>query len=369
MTEQHLNEMKETHEMSLSEKEAKIEEWQQQVAQLNEGIGVIDRRILDLQKMQVDETTIKKKQEDVVRLQTQLQQKMQILNKDMLFLMNNETCPTCHQVIDATFKENTIKEKKEYTKEIEEALGQLNERFSSIHKQLADFENLRRKEIDLIKVKDRDISASKNYITNIKTLRDDIDHLENRIQNVNFSQLDKLKEDFEKIVHILKERSDDRSVMGYASVLLKDTGIKAKIIKTFLPEMNQLISKYMAALDFFAEFTLDETFEEKIKSRYRDEFSYNSFSEGEKIKIDVALLFAWRAIARRRASIDINLLVLDEIFDTSMDGEGVDEAAKLLLGLTSDENVFIISHKDQMVDRFDNVIHFVKNQNFSRIVE
>ena len=165
-----------------------------------------------------------------------------------------------------------------------------------------------------------------------------------------------------------EELSKDKQVQEIAAVLLKDTGIKTKIIKQYVPVINKLINKYLAAMDFFVSFELNENFEETINSRFRDEFTYDSFSEGEKMRIDLALLFAWRAVAKLRNSASTNLLIMDEVFDSSLDSSGTDEFLKILNGLTSDTNTFIISHKgDQLFDKFDHVIKFEKHKNFSYI--
>ena len=153
-----------------------------------------------------------------------------------------------------------------------------------------------------------------------------------------------------------------------AAVLLKDSGIKTKIIKQYIPVINKLINKYLAAMDFFVNFELNEGFEESIKSRFRDEFTYDSFSEGEKSRIDLALLFAWRAVAKLRNSASTNLLIMDEVFDGSLDVQGSDELIKILQSVVSDSNVFVISHKtDQLMDKFEHVIKFEKYKNFSRV--
>jgi len=151
-------------------------------------------------------------------------------------------------------------------------------------------------------------------------------------------------------------------------MILKDSGIKTRIIKQYIPVMNKLINKYLAAMDFFVDFQLDENFNETIKSRFRDVFSYASFSEGEKMRIDLALLFTWRAVSKLRNSVSTNLLIMDEVFDSSLDNTGTEEFLKILNDLTSDTNVFIISHKgDQLYDKFHSVIRFEKHKNFSRI--
>jgi Na+-transporting NADH:ubiquinone oxidoreductase subunit NqrC len=179
----------------------------------------------------------------------------------------------------------------------------------------------------------------------------------------------------DKFVTDLKNRQTNKEdlhhqkgILDVASVMLKDTGIKTKIIKQYVPIMNKLINKYLAAMDFFVQFELDENFNEKIKSRFRDEFTYASFSEGEKMRIDLALLFTWRSIAKLRNSASTNLLIMDEVFDSSLDNTGTEEFLKILESLTVDTNVFVISHKgDQLYDKFHSVIKFEKTKNFSRI--
>jgi DNA repair exonuclease SbcCD ATPase subunit len=175
------------------------------------------------------------------------------------------------------------------------------------------------------------------------------------------TELDKAIDDYNSEV-------DERAVMTAAAAILKDGGIKAKIIKQFIPIINKLINKYLSAMDFFVQFELNEQFEESIKSRFRDEFSYASFSEGEKMRINLAILFTWRAVAKMRNSISTNLLIMDEVFDSSLDSGGTEEFMKILTNLTQDTNTFIISHKgDQLFDKFERVIKFEKHKNFSRI--
>ena len=158
------------------------------------------------------------------------------------------------------------------------------------------------------------------------------------------------------------------SIYNTAQILLKDTGIKSRIIKQYVPVINKLINKYLAAMEFFVDFNLDEDFKETIRSRHRDDFVYSSFSEGEKMRIDLSLLFTWRAIAKLKNSASTNILIMDEIFDSSLDSQGTDEFLKIIKELTSDTNIIIISHKtDQLLDKFSNVIKFEKYKNFSRI--
>jgi ABC-type multidrug transport system ATPase subunit len=164
------------------------------------------------------------------------------------------------------------------------------------------------------------------------------------------------------------ELSEEKNVLSVVSNLLKDGGIKSKIIKQYIPVINKLINKYLSAMEFMCQFELDEQFNETIKSRYRDVFSYASFSEGEKMRINLAILFTWRSLAKLRNSINTNILIMDEVFDSSLDSNGTEEFIKIINSLTSDTNTFIISHKtDQLYDKFEKVIKFEKVKNFSRI--
>ena len=200
------------------------------------------------------------------------------------------------------------------------------------------------------------------------TLQSEIDHLENgHVDNADYTDLEKLKEEIVTLDDLKSKLREDKTYAEASRNMLQDTGIKTKIIKQYLPIMNKLINTYLTSMEFYINFTLNENFEENIKSRYRDDFTYESFSEGEKMRIDLALLFTWRAIAKMKNSTNTNLLILDEIFDSSLDGTGTDEFLKILNTL-GDENVFVISHKqDALADKFRSTIKFEKVKNFSHV--
>ena len=213
--------------------------------------------------------------------------------------------------------------------------------------------------------------------TNITATRQIIKSLEKNIEDLSTTgDVNKIKEEIKAANEILQELEETKEELAnkndtqkIASSLLKDSGIKTLIIKQYLPIMNKLVNKYLASMDFFVNFNLDENFNETIKSRYRDEFSYASFSEGEKMRIDLALLFTWRAIAKLKNSTNTNLLILDEVFDSSLDDAGTQEFLKILYTLGKDQNVFVISHKgDVLQDKFNNIIRFDKVRGFSRIL-
>ena len=197
----------------------------------------------------------------------------------------------------------------------------------------------------------------------------EIDHLKNnKVDERDHEELEQLKDELVTLEDLKSKLQEDKTYAEASKNMLQDTGIKTKIIKQYLPIMNKLINTYLTSMEFYVNFTLNESFEETIKSRYRDDFTYASFSEGEKMRIDLALLFTWRAIAKMKNSTNTNLLILDEIFDSSLDGAGTDEFLKILNTL-GDENVFVISHKqDALVDKFRSTIKFEKVKNFSHMV-
>jgi DNA repair exonuclease SbcCD ATPase subunit len=190
----------------------------------------------------------------------------------------------------------------------------------------------------------------------------------NKQIDTNTEELKVLKDQLRASLEKKQQLTEEKAVLEVASVLLKDSGVKTKIIKQYIPVINKLVNKYLAAMDFFVAFELNENFEETIKSRHRDDFSYESFSEGEKMRIDLALLFTWRAVSKLRNSASTNLLIMDEVFDSSLDNNGTEEFLKIIGTLTTDTNLFIISHKgDQLFDKFHSLIKFEKHKNFSRI--
>ena len=200
----------------------------------------------------------------------------------------------------------------------------------------------------------------------------EIDELKNRKDNLeeDNAKLVELKSELSTLVVKQQEVTTEKQYLEFAGSLLKDTGIKTRIIKQYLPVMNKLINKYLTAMDFFVNFNINENFEETIKSRHRDEFSYANFSEGEKMRIDLALLFTWRQIAKLKNSTNTNLLILDEVFDSSLDTVGTDEFLKLIHEMGTDTNIFVISHKgDQLFDKFRSVIKFQKVNNFSQVIK
>ena len=323
--------------------------------------GELFAQIVDNDKVNIKHTKLKD-------IQSQLKEKHRSHNKLVGFFEKNEDCPTCQQHINETFKSSMINKKKGEAEKVNSGMEELKLEL----KKVID----RQKEINVIavKIRENEVHIAKENSSLIQlekfnaVLQTEIDQLNNN--EVNNNDRNKLTELKETLSGLNMQKSKLREEQTYSEAsrnMLMDTGIKTKIIKQYLPVMNKLINTYLTSMEFYVNFTLNENFDETIKSRYRDEFTYASFSEGEKMRIDLALLFTWRAIAKMKNSTNTNILILDEIFDSSLDGTGTDEFLKILNTL-GDENVFVISHKqDILVDKFRSTIKFEKNRNFSHI--
>lgn len=300
-----------------------------------------------------------------------IQSKLNNCKKEHDFFADNHVCPTCTQELDEDFRQEKINE----------GATELNKMNTGVEDLLLEIGKEEEREHKFTKLSDKvmqlnaSISQSNFQITSIKK---NISDIETEIKELESSNPDK-KEEFVKLEGLVKKKKDlngtqaenkkDRDTLLVASQLLKDNGIKTRIIKTYLPAMNQLINQYLQSMDFYVNFTLDENFEEIIKSRYRDVFSYDSFSEGEKSRIDIALLLTWRSIAKLKNSVDTNLLILDEIFDSSLDQQGGSDLGWILRNFDDNTNVYVISHRDSLEGKFERTLTAVKEKNFSVIQE
>ena len=316
-----------------------------------------------------DQSDTEQKERKLKDLRATLAEKHKSHSSMLDFFNDNEDCPTCKQHIDEVFKEEMMVKQKQEVDKYQAGMDKMKSELSSTKQRL--------KEIKGIADKFRDNQLSiMSLNTSIIELEKFNHKIKSELQSLNgggvsksdTDKLKNLKEEHQKIDGERQSAKEERNYVEAAKVMLQDTGIKTKIIKQYLPIMNKLINKYLTSMEFYVNFTLNENFEETIKSRFRDDFTYASFSEGEKMRIDLALLFTWRAIAKMKNSTNTNLLILDEIFDSSLDGTGTDEFLKILNTL-SGENVFVISHKqDVLVDKFKDTIKFAKEKNFSHVV-
>jgi len=331
----------------------------------------LNNEIHDLREHIQHETLVTIRQQKLVKLQHQLQHKSQQLDNDIKFFEENEICPTCTQKIEEEFCVEVLNNKMLTKAEIKAALTELEKQNEEVQQQVQDIQDIYAQIQSLFNEFSVINARISGQQMNIETWMNELEELRKETNGVDTSKLEEAEKELIILQTELNELKANEHVMNYASTLLKDNGIKSKIIKTFIPVINQFINKYLAALDFFVEFTINEQFEEKMLSRFRDEFSYNSFSEGEKMRLNIAILFAWRAIAKLRGCIDCNLIILDELLDSSMDDDGIADVLKLLTNLTKDENVFVVSHKmkgNNWQDSFGRVLSFKKSRNFTKLV-
>ena len=357
------------------EKSEKIDEYRKRIETANASFlrdeaeaATVEAEINDLLTQIDDKETVSARIQKILNLESNLEKKKSNARKTIKFYHDNDECPTCTQNIDETIKCEKIDEKEKIITDVDVALASLQD-------------NLREAEnrLDCISGIQREISAKQNILrelqSSIKTHQKEIslwtkeiNDAEKKTEAFNDSVIKQLSEDYTALLGKKNVILEEREMFDLATVILRDSGIKSRIIKQYVPVINTLVNKYLAAMDFFVKFELNESFEEKILSRHRDDFTYDSFSEGEKMRIDLALLFTWRSIARMKNSANTNLLILDEVFDASLDANGCDEFLKLIHNLEQ-TNIFVISHKgDVLHDKFSNVIRFTKQKNFSRIV-
>ena len=369
---QNIEEYKKNHLVEINKKVKEVADNDVYLNKVTKDIGLIQKHIQQLNNKIVDKGTVESKNTKIITLQSKFGDSIKKLNKEISFYETNDNCPTCQQTIATETKDQQVSNKKNKITEIQDANSKLNGELQNVVNRLNEIETIQKHinahNSEIVKLNTQ-VTSTNSY--NRRLLKE-IEELRNRSSS-NENENEKLKllnEELEKCKTLAKELSVEKQYYEFASTLLKDTGIKTKIIKQYLPVMNKLINKYLTAMDFFVNFNLNENFEETIKSRHRDEFSYPSFSEGEKMRIDLALLFTWRQIAKMKNSVNTNLLILDEVFDSSLDGVGTEEFLKLLNSLDTNTNVFVISHKgDQLFDKFRSVIKFEKKNNFSQVAK
>ena len=365
---EHLLEKQNSNEKIIAEKKERIADTNVQIVDLGKKYWELNVENDTLKEQLVDEKSISTRIDKLAQLRHQIEAKRAVIDKDIRFFEKHDNCPTCTQAISKDFRDITVDSKVKETETINDGLIKLAKQYDESNVKLQQI-------IDVRTMINNNSMIQHSYKSKIDALVDYRDELETEIKGIAKTHADdgdRKLEDLEVELNSVAERynngMDEKQVLSAASMLLKDGGIKAKIIKQYIPIINKLINKYLSAMDFFVQFELDEEFNETIKSRFRDEFSYASFSEGEKMRINLAILFTWRAVAKLRNSASTNLLIMDEVFDSSLDTNGTEEFFKILQQLTSDTNTFIISHKgDQLYDKFDKVLKFEKKQNFSRL--
>ena len=375
MTREKINLQEKFIDQVVNNKSEIIAENHQKISDNNFTIGTRKEDIVGLEqdktKLSYDAQEQARLEEKITKLsktEAALQNRKDNHDRQIKFFKDNDECPTCEQSITDTTKQTQITTRTEKVGEITNGIRQLEElentEKSKLDVIITNLESIRKHDVEIAKLR-ATITEMEKF--NSKLAKDIETYESGSISDEDKEKLAKLKGQLELIEQQRSKLTEDKFYVDVAKNLLQDSGIKTKIIKQYLPIMNKLVNTYLSSMDFFVNFNIDENFNETIKSRFRDEFSYASFSEGEKMRIDLALLFTWRAIAKMKNSTNTNLLILDEIFDSSLDGTGTDDFLKIL-NTFHDQNVFVISHKqDMLFDKFRSIVKFEKVQNFSRI--
>jgi DNA repair exonuclease SbcCD ATPase subunit len=350
---------------------ARIRNGESQIAHLSTLVTGLESEKAESEEARAALGDLAAKQKKLEQFKTKFSNQIRDLQKEVAFYVDNEECPTCQQGISHDHKETIVSSKQEKIEELTAGMEKLQTEFTKLEELLQKDDEISKQ----IQTLNSNIIANNNEIIVeqrvIQALNLELNDIQTKTADIE-TEKSKLKVYAKEVVTQNEEKAklnEEKHYLDAAASLLKDTGIKTKIVRQYLPVINKLVNKYLQAMDFFVQFNLDEKFDETIKSRHRDSFSYASFSEGEKQRIDLALLFTWRTIAKMKNSVATNLLILDEVFDSSLDNSGTDYVMNLLQTISEDTNVFVISHKgDQLFDKFRSVVKFAKKNNYSEIV-
>ena len=363
----YISDLKALNKTAKEQKDVQVNKLRKNLASLSKENAEISAEVEDKQiPLEKELNKLHDRKQVFVQYNAQFRQQMSQVVKESKFYEENENCPTCSQEITESVRNDKLQSSKEKAKELKDAMDEASIKSGEIEdsiKQVSD-------DLNAIRAKQSTVNSNNQTIARIQN---EIEYLEKELNQT--GDLETAKEELEAMQNTANEFNMDKFVLNedysynnVMSEMLKDTGIKTKIIKQYIPVINKLVNQYLQILDFYVHFDLDESFTETIRSRHRDQFSYDSFSEGEKQRIDLALLFTWRMIAKMKNSISTNLLLLDETFDSSLDHDGVENLMKILHSLDENSNTFIISHKGDILDgKFKDKIEFVKEKNFSKI--
>jgi DNA repair exonuclease SbcCD ATPase subunit len=369
MQESFIEEIENRSKDDIGDKNGKIKTLQVEVDTLMEVIELTNSNISDLTKEQEVVTGATKKLRTLGGLRGKISNKVATITKEHKFFSDNTICPTCTQSIDEDFRLNKIADAQTKAKELQSGYKELEEAIKTEEERERHFTNLSKEITTLTHGISKNNTKIAGCQRQIRDLESEIQTVTEQLANRN-TEHDKLatfKENLANTYEDLSTKKDTTGYYDYSYSLLRDGGVKSGIIKKYLPLINQQVNRYLQMMDFYISFTLDEEFTETVQSPIHEDFTYSSFSEGEKMRIDLALLFTWREVARMKNSVNTNLLIMDEVFDSSLDGMGTEEFLKIIKYVIQDANVFVISHKTGMEDRFDRVLTFEKVKGFSRI--
>ena len=367
-----IDKLKEDKTVQIKKNKKDIEKHEEFLKTHKENINQIIKKIEELNESISDESNARGKIDSLHDYQRDIEKNIDKYEDEIEFYEKNEACNTCRQDIPKTFRKSMIENFHAKMHECGQALLKIGNVLQEKEKRIHEIDTILNR-VDLQKAEiahnQNTIDACTQYIKKVAKQNEEISQMADDIDEKK-KELDVIDKDIEIYNKDKEKLSNQKYLYELATTMLKDGGIKTRIIKQYLPIMNKLINKYLAEMDFFVSFNLDENFNESIKSRHRDEFTYDSFSEGEKMRIDLALLFTWRAVAKLKNSANTNLLILDEVFDSSLDAAGTDEFMRILNNLVKNTNVFVISHKGEILfDKFKSVLKFEKRKNFSQIIK
>ena len=370
MQKNYIKRLSEDNQSDILKKESDISTFENQKTTAVDSLTSYHSDIETLSSRLFSEDKVQSKNSEFGNLQNQIQIKLKQDQKEIKFYEKNDTCSTCKQLIDNEFKDEKISTLSTSIVEKENGLGKISDEIQQLKIQLEEFRNIGRQ----ISEKNNQLASTKSQIqsldNNIDRTQRDINELKDKkkLDNSELNVLQLLESELVELQKDYEEQCDTKQLYNYANELLRDSGIKTKIIRQYVPIINKYVNKYLNELEFLINFSIDENFNETIRSQYRDEFSYSSFSEGEKMRIDLALLFTWRMVAKLKNSVNTNLLILDEVFDSSLDADGTEAFLKILNSLDDNTNVFVISHKGEILyDKFRSTIKFLKEKQFSKI--
>ena len=331
----------------------------------------LERKLKDLNEELDEYTGAKEKLRTLGNLKGKISNKVSTITKEHKFFTQNTVCPTCNQDIEESFRINRINDAQDKAKELQSGFQELEEAINREEERERQFTILSKEITSLTHGISKNNTQISGCQRQIRDLESEIQRITEQLANRNIEneKLESLNENLKTTYDNLAQRKDTINYHDFSYSLLKDGGVKSKIIKKYLPLINQQVNRYLQMMDFYINFTLDEEFNETVQSPIHEDFSYASFSEGEKMRIDLALLFTWREVARIKNSVNTNLLIMDEVFDSSLDGFGTEEFLKIIRFVIQDANVFVISHKQGMEDRFDNSIRFEKIKGFSTLFQ
>ena len=370
MQENFIEELENRGKKNIEDKETKIG---QLLVEENEYMGANEELERELKQLNQDlekHSGATEKLRTLGNLKGKISNKVSSITKEHKFFTQNTVCPTCDQAIEETFRINRIKDAQTKAKELQSGYKELEEAIKEEEERERQFLTLSKEITTLthgISKNNTQIAGCQRQVRDLESeIQRITDNLANR--NIEHEKLTSFKDNLKTTYDELAQNKDTINYYDFSYSLLKDGGVKTKIIKKYLPLINQQVNKYLQLMDFYINFSLDEEFSETVQSPIHEDFSYSSFSEGEKMRIDLALLFTWREVARMKNSVNTNLLIMDEVFDSSLDGMGTEEFLKIIRFVIQDANVFVISHKESLHDKFGDVIRFDKVKGFSRIV-